>query len=581
MTASSVMRSPRSARGPTTALLWISFVLATPAGVRGDTTTTTADTPTSLQLEYMVAPSGVDRTVLHFTWALPLGSRTGSTDQVAAQVRVISNASQGVAFDSGKVATSQPEFTNHLPHEPAALQSDAVYTWTVTVWTRGGATLTSPPAVFTTGFVHNQSEWRGKWIRGGTQMRKEFVVSTSTNVVRATLFISACQYYNAYLDGERVDTQVLAPWTSFYTNRSYDTLAVDPARLSPGVHVLGVRVGQGFCTSAAHDAWDVTAERSAIVQLQLHGAAAAGAEQPLVQTVLSDETWTASSGPILQDSTYFGEVYDAREEQPGWANPGFVPPTGHLWTAVLTNFTVVAHLASQLMPPVTAVHRIPAVSINTVTINVTQQPCAEAAESVAASVDCNGGTIASIAFLDFGQPVGSCSSGFHSSPNCTSAANLTAFVSNMCVGQESCSVACTGRVPPPYLNGQCTVSNMPAGQSTTFVEGEPCGGFAKTLALQVVCGPPKIPQSKVKYVYDFGQEFAGVVEITLPPNTPAGTIITLKYAEALAHPPLAPADGSVYMGNLFWCNPVDVYTAKGGIRAEVYLPAFTYHGFRY
>ena len=50
----------------------------------------------------------------------------------------------------------------------------------------------------------------------------------------------------------------------------------------------------------------------------------------------------------------------------------------------------------------------------------------------------------------------------------------------------------------------------------------------------------------------------------------------------LAHEPLAPADGSVYMGNLFWANPVDIYIAKGGAAGpETYEPSFTYHGFRY
>ena len=87
----------------------------------------------------------------------------------------------------------------------------------------------------------------------------------------------------------------------------------------------------------------------------------------------------------------------------------------------------------------------------------------------------------------------------------------------------------------------------------------------------------------IQYVYDFGQEFSGVSRLTLPANTPRGASFTLKHAEVLAHTPLVTemeADGSVYMGNLFWANPVDVYVAKGGGEAEVYEPSFTYHGFR-
>ena len=89
------------------------------------------------------------------------------------------------------------------------------------------------------------------------------------------------------------------------------------------------------------------------------------------------------------------------------------------------------------------------------------------------------------------------------------------------------------------------------------------------------------------FVYDFGQEFAGWARLTLPAGVPAGTNVTLYFAEALSHPPLGPANGSVYMGNLFWSYPVDHYVSArlsgrpGDNDALVYEPRFTYHGFRY
>jgi hypothetical protein len=84
----------------------------------------------------------------------------------------------------------------------------------------------------------------------------------------------------------------------------------------------------------------------------------------------------------------------------------------------------------------------------------------------------------------------------------------------------------------------------------TFVEGEPCGPVVKKLAMSVSCIKPPPIVNTWKYVYDFGQEFAGVVRLTLPPSTPSGITITLKHAEVLQHEPLAPADGSVYMACL-------------------------------
>ena len=127
-----------------------------------------------------------------------------------------------------------------------------------------------------------------------------------------------------------------SPWTNFYTNRSYTTHEIDPARLKPGNHTLGLRVGQGFCTSKGQDMYDADAERSAILQLQLHP----GGGGDAVTRVVTDTSWSCSAGPITSDSTYYGESYDARLETKGWAEPGFSPEVGgHPWGSASTNFT--------------------------------------------------------------------------------------------------------------------------------------------------------------------------------------------------------------------------------------------------
>ena len=79
---------------------------------------------------------------------------------------------------------------------------------------------------------------------------------------------------------------------------SYTTHNISPALLDPGPHVLGLRVGQGFCAQSPHDQFDPDAERSAILLLQLHGSGGG-----VVMRVASDGSWTSSSGPIQSDST--------------------------------------------------------------------------------------------------------------------------------------------------------------------------------------------------------------------------------------------------------------------------------------
>jgi hypothetical protein len=150
-----------------------------------------------------------------------------------------------------------------------------------------------------------------------------------------------------------------------------------------------------------------------------------------------------------------------------------------------TNFTVVAMLGSQAMPPIKVVRELPAATMTRVPITYPATACAaDAPEGQPASVACPTG-IQAITFVSFGLPTGSCSAGLAPGA-CGTAANLTAAVQGVCLGQQSCSVTCVGRVPPPYPNGQCTLENG-SGASVKFVEGEPCGPVVKRTSLAVSC----------------------------------------------------------------------------------------------
>ena len=76
-----------------------------------------------------------------------------------------------------------------------------------------------------------------------------------------------------------------------------------------------------------------------------------------------------------------------------------------------------------------------------------------------------------------------------------------------------------------------------------------------------------------EYVYDFGQNIAGVVQLTT--KSLAGDTISMRYAE-LIHP-----DGTVAQENLRSAKATDTYIARGAPNGETYTPRFTYHGFRY
>jgi len=74
------------------------------------------------------------------------------------------------------------------------------------------------------------------------------------------------------------------------------------------------------------------------------------------------------------------------------------------------------------------------------------------------------------------------------------------------------------------------------------------------------------------YVFDFGQNFAGVEHVRL--QGPAGTMVRLRFAEILN------PDGTIYTDNLRTAKATDRFFLSGN-GVEDFTPQFTFHGFRY
>jgi alpha-L-rhamnosidase len=76
----------------------------------------------------------------------------------------------------------------------------------------------------------------------------------------------------------------------------------------------------------------------------------------------------------------------------------------------------------------------------------------------------------------------------------------------------------------------------------------------------------------VRYIFDLGQNMVG--RVRFQGSAPAGTTITLRFAEVLDDA------GELYTDNLRTARATDIYTFKGeGV--ETWEPKFTFHGFRY
>lgn len=167
-------------------------------------------------------------------------------------------------------------------------------------------------------------------------LRYEFVVDKSVKWARA--YVTGLGYYELYLNGNKVGDRVLdPPYTNFHKRIYYSTYDVTPY-LKRGNNCVGALLGNGWWNGIPH------------LLLQMHIRYADGTEQ----IVSSNADWRWARSPILENSLYHGEMYDARMEQPGWCEPGFAAPRRgtKAWKAVILNDMSNVTLSAQMMPPI-------------------------------------------------------------------------------------------------------------------------------------------------------------------------------------------------------------------------------------
>ncbi|HXG33956.1 MAG TPA: family 78 glycoside hydrolase catalytic domain [Bryobacteraceae bacterium] len=289
--------------------------------------------PRELRVEYLADPMGVDVAQPRFSWKLEHPER--GQQQTAYQVLVSLEpaVTSGDIWDSGRVAS--PESV-HVVYGGKRLESGRTYYWKVRWWDKEGRASTySRVARFHTGLLA-ASEWRGRWITGGGQLRKEFRLTGTP--ARAYAYISGLGYYELRINGRKVGDHVLDPgWTTYEKRVLYSTYDVTPY-LRAGDNAVAVMLGHGWYGA-----------RALLLQMNIELEGGSRVE------VVSDGTWKVHPGPVVSDSIYHGETYDARLETPGWDRPGF-DDAG--WKAAGLADPPKGVLSAQMMPPIRVVETI-------------------------------------------------------------------------------------------------------------------------------------------------------------------------------------------------------------------------------
>ena len=314
-------------------------------------------TATKLRCEYLENPIGIDARQPRLSWIVESAERgqkqTAYQIQVAKSVAGQECLTWGDLWDSGKVSSSA---TSQIAYAGKPLTSSQRCLWRVRVWDKDGqpsAFWSWDRASWEMGLLEAK-DWKGKWIARTTDtayqpapmFRRVFELKEKPS--RATAYVCGLGYFELRLNGSKVGDHLLDPGYTRYDKRDLYVAHDVTAQLQVGRNALGAILGTGWFNVHTKAVWDFHAApwRAApklILHLRLEYAGGR------VEHVVTDETWKTSTGPIVFDSIYGGETYDARLEKPGWDTVSF-DDSG--WQPAQVVTAPPGLLSAQMMPPI-------------------------------------------------------------------------------------------------------------------------------------------------------------------------------------------------------------------------------------
>ena len=282
-----------------------------------------------LTSEYKNNPIGIDITNPRLAWKIT--SNVRNVMQTAYQIKVgmnqddFSNDSK-LVWNSGKVESDQ---STHVDYNGKKLESGKRYYWQVKVWDNHGNSSDWSQMKFWEMGLLNTGDWHANWIqpdiiedekksKPSPYLRNEFKLKG--DIKKARVYISSFGLYEAEINGKKVGDQLFTPgWTSYGKRLQYQTYDVTDL-LQKGKNAIGIVLGDGWYRGNLgwSDRNNVYGESLAlIVQMDITYT------NGKVERIISDESWSSTTGPIIMSDIYNGEVFDSRLEMPGWSTVGF------------------------------------------------------------------------------------------------------------------------------------------------------------------------------------------------------------------------------------------------------------------
>lgn len=315
--------------------------------------------PVQLKCEHLVNPLGIDAVRPRLTWRLD-DSRRGAA-QSAYQLTVGTDSmavslGQANEWTSGKLTSGQ----QLVRYAGKPLRPFTKYYWRVEAWDQDGAKLaTSGVASFETGMM-DKKNWQGAWIsdsravnlKPAPYFRRNFQAKKKIRSARA--YIAVAGLYELYINGQKVGNHRLDPMYTRFDRRTLYVTHDVTSLLQSGKNAIGVLLGNGWYNHQSTAVWYFheapwRGRPTFCLDLRLTY------DDGSVETITSGKDWKTALSPLLFNSIYTAEHYDARLEQPGWNTANF---DDHNWKDVIYRATPSQTIVAQALQPIRNVERI-------------------------------------------------------------------------------------------------------------------------------------------------------------------------------------------------------------------------------
>ncbi len=277
----------------------------------------------NLKCEHLTDPIGLDTKNPRLSWQQ--NGASGSR-QIAYQIKIGLDSKMSedhLVWDTEK----QNSAINLVRYNGEPLNPFTKYFWQVTVWDQNNNRQISKISSFETGMMEMEN-WKGDWIsdtrdidlKPAPYFRKE--ISIEKEIKSARAYIAVAGLYELSINGQKIGNHRLDPmYTRFDRRTLYVTYDVTK-QLKEGKNALGVLLGNGWYNHQSTAVWyfhEAGWRARPKFCLDLRVEFADGS----IETYSSDNTWKTDLSPVIFNSIYTAEHYDARLEQPGWNQVDF------------------------------------------------------------------------------------------------------------------------------------------------------------------------------------------------------------------------------------------------------------------